>query len=61
MLGRVVNKMDDWIVVATRDVAWEAAEHLWNLRQGGEDEASFIAMIDNLAGEAGRAGLLPAL
>jgi len=61
VLGRVVNKMDDWIVVATRDVAWEAAEHLWNLRQRGEDEASFIARIDGLAGEAGRAVLLPVL
>src|SRR2546421_631796 len=61
VLGRVVNKMDDWIVVATRDVAWEAAEHLWNLRQRGEEEASFIARIDGLAGEAGRAVLLPVL
>jgi len=24
VLGRVVNKIDDWIVVATRDVAWES-------------------------------------
>jgi hypothetical protein len=61
VLGRVVNKIDDWIVVGTRDVAWEAAEHLWNLRQRGEDEASFIARIDGLAGEAGRAVLLPVL
>jgi len=61
VLGRVVNKMDDWIVVATRDVAWEAAEHLWNLRQRGEDEASFITKMDGLAGEAGRAVLLPVL
>src|SRR6266851_5622858 len=35
VLGRVANKMDDWIVVATRDVAWEAAEHLWELRTRG--------------------------
>ena len=61
VLGRVVNKMDDWIVVATRDVAWEAAEHLWSLRQEGKDEASFIARIDGLAGDAGRAVLLPVL
>jgi hypothetical protein len=61
VLGRVVNKMDDWIVVATRDVAWEHAKHLWNLRQAGEDEAGLIARIDGLAGEAGRAVLLPVL
>jgi hypothetical protein len=61
VLGRVANKMDDWIVVATRDVAWDAAEHLWNLRERGEDEASFITRMDGLAGEAGRAVLLPVL
>jgi hypothetical protein len=53
--------MDDWIVVATRDVAWDAAEHLWKLRQRGEDEASFIARMDDVAGEAGRTVLLPVL
>ena len=61
VLGRVVNKVDDWIVVATRDVAWEAAEHLWNLRQRGEDEGEFVAKIDDLAGEAGRAVLVAVL
>src|SRR5882672_8826717 len=61
VLGRVVNKMDDWMLVATRDVAWDAAKYLWNLRQRGEDEASFIARIDGLAGQAGRAVLLPVL
>ena len=61
VLGRVINKIDDWIVVATRDVAWEAAEHLWNLRQRGDDESRFIAEIDALAGETGRAVLLPVL
>ena len=61
VLGRVANKMDDWIVVATRDVAWEAAEHLWDLRQRGEDETGFVARIDALAGDAGRAVLLPVL
>jgi hypothetical protein len=61
VLGRIVNKIDDWIVVATRDVAWEAAEHLWNLRKRGDDESSFIARIDAMAGEAGRTVLLPVL
>src|SRR5205814_1461541 len=60
-LGRVTNKIDDWIVVATRDVAWEEAEHLWDLRQRGQDETGFTTMIDDLAGEAGRAVLLPVL
>jgi hypothetical protein len=61
VLSRVANKMDDWIVVATRDVAWDAAEHLWKIRQRGEDEASFIARMDDVAGEAGRTVLLPVL
>lgn len=60
-LGRVANRIDDWIVVATRDVAWEAAERLWTIRQNGEDEKDFTTTIDRLAGEAGRAVLIPVL
>jgi hypothetical protein len=59
VLGRVVNKIDDWIVIATRDVAWENAELLWNIRQRGDDETGFIAGMDAVAGEAGWLVLRP--
>ncbi|GAC1363754.1 MAG: DUF5995 family protein [Actinomycetota bacterium] len=61
VLARVLNKIDDWIVVVTRDVAWEAAEHLWDLRRRGEDESDFVGHLDALAGEAGRMVLAPVL
>jgi hypothetical protein len=59
VLGRVVNKIDDWIVIATRDVAWENAELLWNIRQRGDDETGFVAGMDAVAGEAGWLVLRP--
>jgi hypothetical protein len=59
VLGRVVNKIDDWIVIATRDVAWENAEILWNIRQRGDNETGFIAGMDAVAGEAGWLVLRP--
>ena len=45
VLGRVVNKIDDWIVVGARDIAWENAEVLWNIRQRAGDETGFIAQL----------------
>ncbi|HMC09167.1 MAG TPA: DUF5995 family protein, partial [Actinomycetota bacterium] len=61
VLGRVLNAIDDWMVVGTRDVAWEAAQHLWRLRQRHEDESEFVDHLDDLAGELGRAVLIPVL
>jgi len=61
VLARVLNAIDDWTVVGTRDVAWEAAEHLWKLRERHEDETEFVDHLDDLAGELGRAVLLPVL
>src|ERR1700704_260486 len=59
VLGRVVNKIDDWIVIATRDVAGENAELLWNIRQRGVDETGFVTGMDAVAGEAGWLVLCP--
>ena len=50
----VLNAIDDWMVVGTRDVAWEAAQHLWRLRQRHEDESEFVDHLDDLAGELGK-------
>lgn len=58
-LAAVLNKIDDWTVVANRDAAWEAAEHIWALRQRKHAEESFIRHLDDLAGALGRAILLP--
>lgn len=54
VLGRVLAKVDEWTVVANRDVAWEAAQHIWDLRRNGKDESSFVHRLDTQAGEAGR-------
>src|SRR5216683_64664 len=61
VLGRVVNKIDDWLVIATRDVAWEAAEHLCDMRERGEDETDFVSRLDAMAGAGGLAVLIPVL
>ena len=61
VLGRVLNAIDDWMVVGGRDIAWEAAEHLWDLRQRRDDDSEFVDGLDDVAGEMGRAVLLPVL
>ena len=58
---RVLNKIDDWTMVGIRDVAWEDAEHLWTLRQGGDEGSEFIRHLDELASEAGRLLLVPVI
>lgn len=59
VLSRVLNKIDDWTVVADRDAAWEAAEHLWELRQRCQDEEPFVHHLDDVAGVLGTAVLVP--
>ena len=56
---RVFNKIDDWTMVGIRDVAWEDAEHLWTLRQSGDEGSEFIRHLDELASETGRLVLVP--
>jgi hypothetical protein len=60
-LARVLNKINDWTVVADRDAAWEAAEHLWELRQRRQSEEPFVHHLDDVAGALGRAVLIPVL
>lgn len=60
-LARVLDKINDWTVVADRDAAWEAAEHLWELRQRNQNEDPFVHHLDDVAGALGRAVLTPVL
>jgi hypothetical protein len=60
-LAKVLNKMDDWTVVADRDAAWQAAEHIWELRQRRQSEDPFVHHLDDVAGALGRAILVPVL
>jgi Family of unknown function (DUF5995) len=56
---RVFNPIDDWTMKSIRNVAWDDAEHLWTLRQHGDDGAEFIRHLDELASETGRLVLVP--
>jgi hypothetical protein len=58
---RVSNQIDAWTMKGIRDVAWEDAEHLWTLRQHGDDGAEFIRHLDELASETGRLVLVPVI
>lgn len=73
VLDRVTGRIDGWLGAATldagrggapdggRDLAWEAAEHLWHLRRRGQDEGPFVAGLDDAAARAGRSILAPVL
>jgi len=58
---RLFNEIDDWTMRGIRDVAWADAEHLWTLRQHGDDGAEFIRHLDELASETGRLALVPVI
>lgn len=60
-LARVLDKINDWTVIADRDAAWESAEHLWALRQRHQNEDPFVHHLDDVAGALGRAVLTPVL
>ncbi|HLI57269.1 MAG TPA: DUF5995 family protein, partial [Actinomycetota bacterium] len=60
-LARVLDKINDWTVVADRDAAWQSAEHLWELRQRNQSEDPFVHHLDDVAGALGRAVLTPVL
>jgi len=61
VLQRVLNKIDDWSMVAIRDVAWEDAEHLWTLRRSADERSEFIRHLDQLASDTGRLMLVPVI
>ena len=55
------NKIDDWTMVGIRDVAWKDAEHLWTLRQSGDEGPEFIRDLDELASQTGLLVLVPVI
>lgn len=61
VFSRVLIRIDDWTAVTTREVAWEAAGHIWALRQQGDDPEAFVASLARVAGEASRLVLTPVL
>lgn len=61
VFGRVLIRIDDWTAVTTRDIAWEAAGHIWSLRQQGDDPMAFVRGLERVAGEASRLVLVPVL
>lgn len=60
-LARVLDKINDWMVIGDRDAAWQAAEHLYELRQRNQNEDPFVHHLDDVAGAMGRAVLTPVL
>ncbi len=49
----VLNLISDWSVDATRDAAWEIAEHYWTLHRFGISENSLVSRLDRMAALSG--------
>jgi hypothetical protein len=55
---KVNNWADDMIVVGTRDLAWETAEHAWQVKADPAAMATLTGVVDRLVSLTGRSVLI---